>query len=41
MGRKLRTGKVVIAGIDYIPPIPNKKEVIEKLKEFEKSNQIH
>ncbi len=33
---KLRTGKVEIAGTDYIPPISNKKEVIEKLKEFEK-----
>ncbi|MGF0095327.1 Fic family protein [Peptoniphilus sp. SGI.035] len=33
---KLRTGKVGISGTDYIPPIPDEKEVINKLEELKK-----
>lgn len=33
---KLRTGKVGISGTDYIPPIPDEKEVTSKLEELKK-----
>lgn len=33
---KLRTGTLGIAGINYIPPIPKKEEVIENLKIIDK-----
>lgn len=37
---KLRTGKVLISGTEYIPPIPEETEVKEKLKEFEDIENI-
>ncbi|NMW84710.1 hypothetical protein HKO22_02990 [Peptoniphilus sp. AGMB00490] len=33
---KLRTGKVGISGTNYIPPIPDEKEITKKLKELKK-----
>lgn len=37
---KLRTGKVGISGTEYIPEIPNKEEVIQKINEINKIEPI-
>lgn len=37
---ELRTGKVGISGTDYIPPIPDEREIIDKLAQFEKIDNI-
>ena len=36
----LRTGKVSISGTEYIPDIPNKEKVIEKLEEINKIESV-
>lgn len=37
---KLRTGKVGISGTEYIPEIPNKEEVMQKINEINKIEPI-
>ncbi len=37
---KLRTGKVLITGTEYIPEIPNKEDITNKIKEIEKIENI-
>lgn len=37
---ELRTGKVRIAGTDYVPPVPDEGDTISRLRDFEKIEDI-
>ena len=37
---KLRTGKVLISGTEYVPPIPEETEVLEKIKEIKEIENV-